>query len=93
MGVTVHLPAPLLPYADGNERIVLEGAPASVREALTAIRDRHPALHDRLLTEQGEVRPHVNVFVGGESIRFLDGLETKVGDGAEIHVIAAVSGG
>jgi molybdopterin converting factor small subunit len=52
-----------------------------------------PALTDRVLTEQGELRRHVNVFLGEESIRFIDGLATTVADGATITIVPAVSGG
>jgi sulfur-carrier protein len=48
---------------------------------------------DRVLTEQGELRRHVNVFVGEESIRFLNGLSTVVEDGDTIMIVPAVSGG
>ena len=48
---------------------------------------------DRILTEQGDVREHVNVFVGEESIRFASGLATPVADGDTIMIVAAVSGG
>jgi hypothetical protein len=47
----------------------------------------------RVVTEAGEVRPHVNVFVGSESIRYSGGLATPVPDGAEIVILPAVSGG
>jgi molybdopterin converting factor small subunit len=50
-------------------------------------------VRDRVLTDQGAVRPHVNVFVGPESIRFTGGLDTPVSDGAEISILPAVSGG
>jgi molybdopterin converting factor small subunit len=50
-------------------------------------------VRDRVLDEQGRVRPHVNVFVGAESIRETGGLETPLGAGSELHIIAAVSGG
>ena len=51
------------------------------------------SLHDPRLTEQGELRRHVNVFVGDESIKFIDGLETRVTDGTIITIVPAVSGG
>lgn len=54
---------------------------------------RHPGVRDRVLTEQGEVRPHVNVFVGDESIRYTGGLATPLGEGAEVSIVPAVSGG
>ena len=52
-----------------------------------------PALRDRVITERGDVRPHVNIFVDGEDIRYAGGLDAPVRDGAEIFLIAAVSGG
>jgi molybdopterin converting factor small subunit len=46
-----------------------------------------------VLTEEGRLRPHVNVFVGEESIRFLEGLETPLPDGCEVAILPALSGG
>ena len=48
---------------------------------------------DRVLTERGDIREHVNVFVGEDSVRFLGGLSAPVRDGDTIEIIAAVSGG
>jgi molybdopterin converting factor small subunit len=50
-------------------------------------------VRDRVITELGEVRPHVNIFVDGESIRDTGGLAAPVRDGAEIFILPAVSGG
>jgi molybdopterin converting factor small subunit len=91
--VTIHLPGPLRPYAAGAGRVVLEATPATVAEAIAALGARHPGVRDRVLDEQGRVRPHVNVFVGSDSIRETDGLATPLSDGAELHILAAVSGG
>ena len=66
---------------------------ATVGDALARVAAQWPAVTDRVLTEQGELRRHVNVFVGDESIRFLDGLATRVDDGATIMIVPAVSGG
>ena len=66
---------------------------ATVAAVLEALWRAYPGVRDRVLTEQGEVRPHVNVFVGPESIRFTGGLATSVPDGAEISILPAVSGG
>jgi molybdopterin converting factor small subunit len=91
--VTVHLPGPLRGYAAGADRVVLEAAPATVGEAIAALGARHPGVRDRVLDEQGRLRPHVNVFVGQESVRDTEGLATRLADGAELHILAAVSGG
>ncbi len=93
MSVTIALPSALEPYARGSRLVVLEERCPTVRHALNALKGRYPAAADRVLTEQGAIREHVNVFVGEESIRFAQGLETGVRDGDTIEIIAAVSGG
>lgn len=93
MAVVVTLPSALAPYAGGERRVTLAVGPATVGQAFDALWKIHPALRDRILTEEGHVRRHVNVFVGVDSIRDTGGLGTAVADGAEIAVIPAVSGG
>jgi sulfur-carrier protein len=91
--VVVRLAAPLRPLAGNRERLALEAPRPTVAGALEALGAVSPAARDRVVTEQGELRPHVNVFVGDESIRFTGGLATPVTDGAEIWILPAVSGG
>jgi molybdopterin synthase sulfur carrier subunit len=93
MAVSLRLPHALVPYARGSATLAVEEPCATVGEALASVRTRWPAVTDRILTEQGVVRQHVNVFVGDESIRFLDGLSTPLADGDSITIVAAVSGG
>jgi molybdopterin converting factor small subunit len=89
LSVTVHLPAPLRPFASGQSTLPLTGA-ATVAEALALV----PAgVRERILDERGELRLHVNVFVGETSVRETGGLETPLRDGAEVFVIPAISGG
>jgi molybdopterin converting factor small subunit len=64
-----------------------------VAETLETLFALHPALRDRVLDEGGSVRRHVNVFVASESIRHTGGLATPVGEGAEVFIMPAVSGG
>ena len=93
MAISVIVPNALTPYSRGVGTLTVTEPCATVGEALTAVAARLPALTDRVLTEQGELRRHVNVFLGDESIRFLDGLATAVGDDATITIVPAVSGG
>jgi molybdopterin converting factor small subunit len=93
MRVTFVLPGPLQPLAGGRAEVVVDAVAASVADALDALWAAHPALRDRVLTEDGNVRPHVNVFVGHKSIRFTGGLATAVHDGVEVAILPAVSGG
>ena len=93
MATTFVLPGALAPYADGDTDVVCDAPCSTMRDALAALAERHPALVDRILTERGEVRTHVNLFVEDEDIRYIGGLSARVPDGATISVLPAVSGG
>jgi sulfur-carrier protein len=90
MGVTVKIPTQLRALTDGEGETVVEAA--SVGEALEALFQRYDGLRDRI-TENGELRRFVNVYAGGEDIRFGKGLETPVADGDEVTILPAVAGG
>jgi sulfur-carrier protein len=93
MPITVVLPRALQAYAQDSDALLLQQPCATVDDALRAVGERWPALLDRVLTEQGEVREHVNIFVGEDSIRFANGLATPVAEGDTLMIVAAVSGG
>lgn len=93
MSVVVVLPAPLRELAGGEASVTLAGRPETVGEALAALRTEHAAVYDRIVTEQGEVRQHVNLFVGTNSVRRTGGLDTPLEPDAEILVLPSVSGG
>jgi molybdopterin synthase sulfur carrier subunit len=91
--LTFHLSGALRVFADGRDRIELAASAATVAEALEALWAAFPALRDRVATETGEIREHVNVFVGQENIRYTGGLATPVEPEAEISIFPAISGG
>lgn len=93
MAVIFHIPGPLLVFTHGNRHIEIDASTANVREALEALCSLYPGIRDRLLTEQSQIREHVNLFVGNEEIRYLDGAGTPLSEGAEITIMQAVSGG
>ena len=93
MPVRVRLPAILRDLPGSRATVELPGRFLSVSDALDALWREVPGVRDRVLTETGEVREHVQVFVGYESIRFTGGLATAVPDDVEIHIVPAVSGG
>jgi molybdopterin converting factor small subunit len=95
MRVAFLIPTPLRPFAEGRSRIDVEvdRGVRSLGEALAALGMIAPGVRDRVLTERGEVRPHVNVFVGTESCRWTGGLATPIADGSEITILPAISGG
>lgn len=93
MAVVVAIPGPLQPYAGGNATVVLEARLDTVGDALEALGEEYPGVRDRVLTEQGDVRQHLNVFVDEDNVRFGSGLETPVPDGSRVTILPAVSGG
>jgi len=91
--ITIELPKALGLFVDGKSEVVIDEPCATVGDALAALGRRAPGVLDRVVDEQGEVRMHVNVFANGESIRFLDGLQTPAPDGSTVLILAAISGG
>jgi sulfur-carrier protein len=93
--VVFLIPTALRPFAGGRSRIEVDVAkePTALRDALEALWEVAPGVRDRVVTEQGEVRQHVNVFVGTESCRWSGGLATPVAGDAEIAIFPAISGG
>lgn len=87
------IPGPLRELAGNRGQVRVDGAPASVHDALSLLWAECPALRDRVLNERGEVRQHVNVFVDGESIRDLAGLASPASARSEIVIVPALSGG
>ena len=93
MVVVFLIPSPLRPFTEGASRVPLQVSAATVAEALQGLWTRYPGLRDRVVTEQGEVREYVNIFVGEENIRDSGGLATPVRDGCEIMIVPSVAGG
>jgi sulfur-carrier protein len=90
MAITVKLPTQLRDAVGGAASIEVEGA--TVGEALESVFTSHGELRNRLY-QDGDLRRFVNVYLAGEDIRFLDGLQTPLPDGAELTILPAVAGG
>jgi MoaD family protein len=90
MAVTVRIPTQLRAATDGQSEVEVSGS--TVGEALDAVFDAHGDLRERI-TQDGDLRRFVNVYVSGEDIRFQQGLETGINDGDEVTILPAVAGG
>ncbi|HKW61000.1 MAG TPA: ubiquitin-like small modifier protein 1 [Candidatus Acidoferrum sp.] len=93
MPVTFHIPGPLREFTAGRSAITIEQSPATLAEALSALWELYPGLRDRITTEQGQMREHVNIFIGDEDVRYTGGLTSRVSAGSEISIVPAISGG
>jgi molybdopterin synthase sulfur carrier subunit len=93
--MTVHfwIPGPLTSMTGGRRNLDVATSGSTLQDALEALFAAHPGIRDRLLTERGEIREHVNVFVGKSDARSMGGMATPLADGMEISIIPAISGG
>jgi molybdopterin converting factor small subunit len=91
--VTFQIAGYLTEFTGGDAEIKLDAAPSSVGEALGQLWKRYVGLRDRVVTEQGEVRPHVNIFLNSQVVRRDRVLQTEINGDAEICIMPAVSGG
>ena len=91
MTATIRIPTPLRTATGGAATVDVEAT--TVGEALSALESAHPGVAERLLDDNGKLRRFVNVFVDDEDVRFAQGLETPVAQGATVSTIPAVAGG
>jgi sulfur-carrier protein len=91
MAVLVKIPTQLRAAAGGEAETQVDGT--TVQEVLEGLFARHDELRSRLYDDDGGLRRFVNVYVAGEDIRFLDGLDTEVGESDEVTILPAVAGG
>ena len=93
MPVTFHIPGALREFTGGRGRVEIEGSPATVADALAALCTLYPGVRDRIATEQGQIREHINIFVGDEDVRYTGGLMSPISAGSQISIVPAISGG
>ncbi|MER5637448.1 ubiquitin-like small modifier protein 1 [Kitasatospora sp. NPDC002227] len=91
MSATVRIPTILRTYTGGSAEVTAEGA--TLAEVIRSLEANHPGIAARILDDTGKLRRFVNVYVNDDDVRFAEGLETAVGDGASVSVIPAVAGG
>ena len=91
MSVSVRIPTILRTYTGGESEVTAAGA--TLAEVLDDLDASYSGIRGRILDESGELRRFVNVYVGNDDVRFLDGLDSTTPDGTQISIIPAVAGG
>lgn len=91
--LTFNIAGFLTDFTSGQSEISINSSAATLGEALNELWQLHLGLRDRVINEQGQLRPHVNIFLNGENIRRKQMLTTVLEDGSEITILPAVSGG
>jgi sulfur-carrier protein len=88
---TVFIPSVLRPSVGGVKSLEVEGD--SIRSVVDGLIERHPSLGGQLLTDQGDLNRFVNVYVNGQDVRYLEGLDTPVREADEVRLLPAMAGG
>ncbi len=91
MSITVRIPTPLRRVTNGEDKVTVEGS--NLNEIIGSLDSQYPGIKARICNDQGDLRNFVNVYVNGEDVRFLEGLETSTKTGDEISIVPAVAGG
>lgn len=91
MSVTVRIPAPLRRITNGIDIATVEGT--TLLETLANLEAMFPGIRERLTDETGDLRQFVNIYINGEDVRFLSGLNTPTNQGDEVSIVPAVAGG
>ncbi len=87
----LRIPTPLRPYAEGQSEVSVQGA--NVAEALDDLVSQFPSLKKHLFTDTDELRPFVNLFLGDEDVRHLQGVETPIKEDDRLMIIPSIAGG
>jgi molybdopterin/thiamine biosynthesis adenylyltransferase/molybdopterin converting factor small subunit len=88
--VTVRIPAQLQTLTGGERKVRASGR--TIRDMIEDLEHNHPGMRDRLMNDKG-IQRFVNIYVGEDDVRFLDGLATQLEGGEEVSIIPAIAGG
>jgi len=89
--VSVRIPTILRTYTGGESEVTAEGA--TLADVLDNLEASYTGIRARILDHSGDIRRFVNVYVGNDDVRFLEGLGTATPDGTQLSIIPAVAGG
>lgn len=88
---TLRIPTPLRPYVEGQTEVAVRGE--NVGEVLKDLVSRYPSLEKHLFNDIGELRPFVNLFLGEEDVRHLQGVDTPLKENDKLMIIPSIAGG
>ena len=91
MSTVVRIPTPLRRVTNGDDKASVDGD--NLSEIINDLESQYPGIKARLCDENEELRHFVNIYINGEDVRFLNGLQTNVSEGDEISIVPAVAGG
>jgi molybdopterin synthase sulfur carrier subunit len=90
-GILIRIPTPLRRVTNGQSKVEVESG--NLGEIIERMESDYPGFKERLVDEDGELRYFVNIYLNGEDVRFLQGMETTTKTGDELSIVPAVAGG
>ena len=91
MSVLVRIPTPLRRMTNGQSKVEMQSS--NLGELVEKLDGEYPGFKERLVDENGDLRYFVNIYLNGEDVRFMEGLETSTSEGDEVSIVPAVAGG
>ena len=91
MSVVIRIPTPLRKMTNGESKVELDSS--TLGEMVEKLDSNYPGFKARLIDEAGELRYFVNIYLNGEDVRFLQGMDTTMSSGDEVSIVPAVAGG
>jgi|TARA_B100000959_G_C14883895_1_gene583757 molybdopterin synthase sulfur carrier subunit len=91
MDISVRIPTPLRRLTNGQDKVALNST--NIKNMVDDLEKHFPGMEKRLCDDEGNLRNFVNVYINGEDVRFLNGIDTALKDGDEISLVPAVAGG
>ena len=95
MNAIVIIPSPLRNLTNGERKVNLEvdNNVPSIENIILALNNLYPGILGKILDDQNQLHKYVNIFIDGEDVRYLDGINTLIKDNDEISIVPAVAGG
>jgi len=91
MSAIVRIPTPLRKVTNGEDKASVDAG--TMVEVVKSLEVQFPGLKARICDDDGELRSFVNVYINGEDVRFLNGMNSSVSSGDEVSIVPAVAGG
>lgn len=91
MPINVRIPQPLRNLTGNQATVTAEGS--TLQSLVDNLESTYPGIRERMVDEAGQLRRFVNIYVNGDDVRFLDGMQTTLKDGDEVSIVPAVAGG
>ena len=91
MSVKLKIPTALRHFVGNQESVQVQAA--TVGEAIKRLTNSYPTLKHHIMTDSGDLRNFVNVYVNDQDIRALKNVGTPVKDGDTVTIVPAIAGG